>query len=167
MVSDGEITVNQDKISKILDLAPPRNVRQLRGFLGMTGYYRKYIPHYARVAAPLFQLVRQDEEFLWGDAQERAFNSLKDHLSSGPILALPNQEEPFIVAVDYSREGMGMVLSQIQAGSEKVIGYFSKSLTGAEARYGVTEGECATIVWALQKVRPYVIGQKFYIITDH
>ena len=75
-----------------------------------------------------------------------------------PILTLPNPVDPFIVAVDFSYSGMGMVFSQIQEGKERVIGYYSKTLTVAESRYSATEGECATILWGVGKVLPYVIG---------
>ena len=167
VVKEGHVTVNKKKVKKILDLEPPRTLRQLRGFLGMASYYRKYIKNYSRIAAPLIALTKQDQDYRWNSSCTRAFNDIKVLLSSEPILTLPNQKDPFILAVDFSYDGMGLVFSQIQQGQERVIGYYSKTLNAAEKKYGATEGECATVVWALQKVRQYVIGSRFYVYTNH
>ena len=92
---------------------------------------------------------------------------VKSLLAKEPILTLPNPTDPYLLAVDFSYDGMGLVFSQVQEGVERVVGYYSKTLNPAEKKYGATEGECATIVWAIGKVRQYVIGQKFYVMTDH
>ena len=111
VVKEGHITVNRKKIQKILDLNPPRTLRQLRGFLGMASYYWKYIKDYSRVAAPLIALTKQDKDYRWDGSCDRAFRDIKTLLSSEPILTLPNQRDPFILAVDFSYEGMGLVFS--------------------------------------------------------
>ena len=88
-------------------------------------------------------------EYVWDNDCERAFQSVKSILISRPVLALPNLRDPYILSVDFSYDGMGLILSQIQAGNEKVIGYYSKTLSEQEKKYSATEGECATILWAI------------------
>ena len=105
--------VNREKVLKILGLDPPRTVRQLRGLLGMASYYRKYIKNYSRIAAPLIALTKQDSDFVWTDKHQRAFDTIKELLASEPVLTLPNGKDPFILAVDFSYEGMGLVFSQL------------------------------------------------------
>ena len=90
VVKEGHITVNQKKIQKILDLNPPWTLRQLRGFLGMASYYRKYIKDYSKVATPLIALTKQDKDYRWDGSCDRAFRDIKTLLSSEPILTLPN-----------------------------------------------------------------------------
>ena len=166
-LKEGELTVDQSKLEKILSLKPPKTLRQLRGLLGMTSYYRKYIEGYSRIMAPLIKLLKKDSLIDWNENCDEAFKKIKSILTSAPILALPNSKNPFVLAIDFSYDGMGMVLSQIQEGKEKVIGYYSRSLSPGEKKYAATEGECAAIVWGVNKVRPFIMGNKFFIHTDH
>ena len=133
----------------------------------MALYYRKHMKKYSRIAAPLITLTKQDKDYRWDDACDRAFRDIKVLLSSEPVLTLPNQSDPFILAVDFSYDDMGLIFFQIQQGQERVIGYYSKTLSPAEKKYGAIEGECAIMVWTLQKVTSFVIGSRFYVYIDH
>ena len=103
--------------------------------------------------APIIKLLKSEGKLEWNDKCQEAFEEVKRILTSAPILTMPNTEDPYILAVDFSYEGMGLVLSQIQDGQERVIGYYSKSLSEAERKYAATEGECAAVLWAVNKVR--------------
>ena len=133
----------------------------------MASYYKKYIKNCSRIAAPLIALTKQDRDLIWTPPCDKAFEDIKVLLSSEPILTLPNQKDPYILAMDFSYDGMGLVFSQIQEGQERVVGCYSKTLNEAKKKYGAMEGECAIMVWALAKVRKYIIGQKFYVYIDH
>ena len=133
----------------------------------MASYYKKYIKDFARIIALLYELAKKDAEFIWSARHNYAFRRLKELLLQEPILALPNGYDPYILAIEFSYEGMGLVLSQVQEGRERVIGYYSKTLGKVEKSYGSMEGECATVIWALERIQSYVMGSRFYILTNH
>ena len=111
IVKEGAITINPEKIEKILNCNAPTNLRQLRGFLGMASYYRRYIKDFSRIVAPLVLMTKKDELYQWGPKHEKAFEAIKKLLAIDPILTLPNEIDPFILAVDFSYESMGLVFS--------------------------------------------------------
>ena len=97
-LKEGELTVDQSKLEKILSLKPPKTLRQLRGLLGMTSYYRKYIEGYSRIMAPLIKLLKKDSLIDWNENCDEAFEKIKFILTSAPILALPNSKDSFVLA---------------------------------------------------------------------
>lgn len=168
VVGNGTLMVDKDKVSAVTDFPAPTTVRQLRRFLGMAGWYRRFIGDYAAITAPLTNLLRKGRGFNWSSEADAAFVELKEKLSSAPILASPDYSKAFILQCDASKQGVGAVLSQVNAeGVEVPIAYFSKKLNKAQSNYSVTEQECLAVVLSLKKFRAYIEGQEFQVITDH
>ena len=111
IVKEGAITVNPEKIEKILNYNAPTNLRQLRGVLGMASYYKRHIKDFSQIIAPLVLMTKKDKLYHWGPKNGKAFEAIKKLLAIEPILTLPNEIDPFILAMDFSYEGMGLVFS--------------------------------------------------------
>ena len=159
-----------DKIQKVKDTPAPRNQTEVRAFLGLSGFYRRFIQNYAKIVQPLTCLLKDDrrDSFEWGAEQNAAFNKLKDMLTEYPILGYPRYGQEFILYTDASTYALGAVLAQNdETGVERVIAYASRTLRGAELNYGVTEKECLAVIWALQHFRTYLLGVPVKVITDH
>ena len=168
VVTASGIKPNPSKVEVVLNYPVPSNVKQLRHFLGMANYYRRFIPQYSKIAEPLHQLTRtSSQSFSWSSACQNAFHTLKQHLTSPPVLAYPCFSVPFIVATDASSEALGAVLSQVQNGKEVVIAYWSRQLTKAERNYSTIEREALAAVAAIKEFYPYLYGFPFTLITDH
>jgi len=134
------------KIDAVLRFPEPKTVTNIRSFLGLTRYYRKYIRGYSRMASPLFELTGKDVAFVWNQDCQRAFDALKRALVEAPILVRPDFKEPFCLDVDWSTKGVGTVLSQREGRFEKVIAYASKALTVAQRKFHPMEGECYALI---------------------
>lgn len=168
VVSSDGISVDSSKTAAINNLAPPKSIKEVQRFLGMTGYYRKFIKNYAEKAAALYKLLQKSEGWHWDIDQQKSFEMLKVELTSSPILRLPDFKQPFILQTDASGTALGAILSQQDSsGNEYACIYESRLLKGAEVHYGISELECLAIVWAVRKFRPYLYGTKFTIVTDH
>ena len=168
-ISKGEIGLHEDNVAKIRDAARPETKTQVRSFLGLTGYYRDFIPNYAAIAVPLTDLTKkgQPNKVMWGDSQEKAYMSLKKTLTSKPILKLPTMDKPFILRTDASDTGIGAVLLQEHDGKVFPVSYASKKLSDSERRYSVMERECLAIVWGIKRFMLYLYGKEFILQTDH
>lgn len=162
IVSKDRVCVDPGKVEAINKWPVPSNIKNLRGFRGLTGYYCKYVFGYAQLARPLTQLLRKDA-FIWTDEALTAFNALKQALSTTPTLALPNFHEQFEVRTDASGHGVGAVLSQ----KGQPIAYFSKQLSPTLQASSTYNRELCTVVLAVQKWRQYLLGNKFVLVTDH
>lgn len=146
----------------------PRNKKDVRSFLGLTSYYRKFIRNYANIAKPLHNITHHDSAFEWTSECQEAFEKLKGILISPPILAFPNFEKPFVLATDASGVGIGAVLKQKgDDGKERVVAYASRVLDDAERKYFPIERECLALKWACHVFRPYLFGTTFEVHTDH
>ncbi len=149
-------------------MKPPTNVKGIRRFLGMCGFYRKHVPNFAQIAAPLTNLTRNSVDFNWTDKCQQAFEDLKEKLVNAPILIRADITKPFVVTTDVNDTHVGGVLSQAQPdGSDRSIAYFSKRLKPAETRYSVTDKEALAVVLTCRNFQHYLWGTKFTIITDH
>ena len=161
------IKVDNAKIEVISKLPPPTNLKQLRSFLGHAGFYRRFIKDFSKVSRPLTSLLIKDNDFIFSQECLDAFNFLKKALTEAPILKPPSWEEPFEIMCDASNSSMGAVLGQKIDGKHAVIYYASKTLNEAQINYTTTEKELLAVVFALEKFRPYLLGSKVIIFTDH
>jgi hypothetical protein len=168
-ISADGVSVDPTKIQVIKDWPVPANVSQLRSFLGMAGYYRSYVPQYSRVVSDLTSLTGNSQEWVWHDAQQRAFDEAKRLLCSTPILIIPDQELPFVIRADASDFAVGAVLEQDQGRGPQPVAYLSKKLNSAQCNYTVYEKELFAIVTALSEWKHYVLGtpHRIEVITDH
>ncbi|GJX94969.1 putative reverse transcriptase domain-containing protein [Tanacetum coccineum] len=157
------IHVDPAKIESIKDWASPKTPTEIRQFLGLAGYYRRFIEGFSKIAKPMTKLTQKKVAFEWGDKQEAAFQTLKHKLCSAPILALPQGAENFIVYCDASHKGLGAVLMQ----NEKVIAYASRQLKIHEKNYTTHDLELGAVVFALKIWRHYLYGTKCTVFTDH
>jgi transposase InsO family protein len=155
-----------EKVSAIVNYPPPRNVREIRRFLGMTGWYQRFIKNYAELACPLTSLLRTNTRFHWSTEAGHSFDQLRNCLISAPILTTPNFSEKFTIQCDASDRAIGAVLTQGEGKDEKVVAFMSKKFTGPQRKYAATEKECLAVLVAVKKFRQYVEGSKFQVITD-
>ena len=169
IVGEGEISPNPEKLFNIQQAPIPQTKKQVRSFLGLAGFYSKFIPNYSTVAAPLTDLTKRGcpNKIVWGDAQERSFVILKKVLSSNPVLRLPDLSREFILQTDASEVGLGACLLQDFDGQKFPVAYASKKLTKSELNYFVIEKECLALVWAIRKFHVYLYGKDFILETDH
>ena len=145
----------------------PTTVQQVQQFLGLSSYYRKFIKNFAMIAKLLHQLTERDRPFSWTKDCTSAFAELKLRLTSTPILTYPDFQLPFILDTDASNTGVGAVLSQVQAGEEKVIAYASRCLTKGERKHSVTRKELLAVVTFVRHFRHYLLGKQFILRTNH
>ncbi|CAO1622711.1 unnamed protein product [Sympodiomycopsis kandeliae] len=167
-ISDIGITTAPHNTDAIRAFPRPTTVKEIQRFIGMAVYYRRFIQDFARICQPLYALTKKDNTFIWTDEHEKAFNTLKEKLSTEPVLAHPDFNKDFIVHTDASLDGLGAVLSQLDGdGREHPICYLSRQLTATEQNYSATELECLGAVWAIKKWHAYLDGCKFKLVTDH
>ena len=157
------VSVDPKKIEAVVNWKPPKNVSEVRSFLGLAGYYRKFVEGFSTIAAPLTKLTRKDVKYDWLDAYQQSFNELKGRLTSAPVLALPNGRDGFVVYSDASRQGLGCVLMQ----NNRVIAYASRQLKKHEENYPTHDLKLAAVVFALKIWRHYLYGVPCRIFTDH
>ena len=172
VVRPGKLEVAQRGKEAVQKSLPPRDISELRSFLGLCNVYRRFVPNFSRVATPLNKKMKKDMPTKWGDLTDdetKAFNELKTKLTSPPVLALPRLGHQYTVETDACATQVGCVLLQDQPGEKypKPIGYWSRTLTAAEKNYDTTQRECLAVVWAVLTLRPYLEGTRFTIRTDH
>ena len=163
VISSSGVEPDPEKVRAIKEYPRPSSVSELRRFLGMASYYRRFIAEFAEIAQPLHALTTNDISFQWSETCEKAFQNLLHCLSSTPVLVFPDFSQQFVVETDASNIGLGAVLMQ----GNNVIEYASRALTKTEQNYSATEKECLAMVWALQKFAMYLEGSHFKVITDH
>ena len=168
-IERGKLGPKQITLDKIQEAPRPETKTQVRSFLGLTGYYRDYIPNYSAITAPLSDLTRKGlpNKVEWGNAQNNAFTDLKKALVSPPLLRLPDIEKEFVLRTDASDVGIGCVLLQQHEGELFPVSYASRKLLSRERNYSVIERECLGLVWAVQKFHVYLYGREFVLQTDH
>ena len=170
-VSNGEIKVDPTKTEAVQNFPVPKSVRNVRSFLGLAAYYRRFVPNFADIAKPLTALTKTKNapRFAWNDKAEIAFKTIKKCLLEPPCLNCPDFSLPFVVQTDASDVGLGAVLAQYSAeGTERVVAYASRQLKTSEVKYAAIQKELLAIVWALKVYHFYLFGQKhFTVLTDH
>ena len=155
------------KCSIVTNYPQPQNVSELRTFLGLTSYFRKFIPNYSKQAKVLTRLLRKDVVFIWILEHQSAFHSLKSSLINPPALAFPDPNLPYKLITDASSYAIGAVLMQVKDGIDKSMYYWGRNLSVHEKNYSVTEKEALAVIAALKKFRGYLWDLSFKIETDH
>src|ERR1700729_1521302 len=167
LISEDGVKTDPEKTEAIQNWPIPKNKHEIRSFLGLCTYYRRFIKSFADIARPLHKLTENNNSYDWTEECEMAFEKLKAALCNPPVLSYPEPAQMFIVDTDASNSSIGGILSQIQNGQEKVIAYFSKVLSKPERNYCVTRKELLAIVKTLEHFHKYLYGQKFLLRTDH
>ena len=168
VVSAEGVSTDPDKVQQVQEWPPPINLKQVRAFLGLTSYYRKYIHGYADIARPMHDLTRKDEPFFWSEKCQQAFEELKEQLTSNSIMGYPQEDGgEYYLDTDASNCSIGATLSQQQEGRERVLAFGSRTLNAAEKNYCTTRRELLAIVHFVEHYRHYLLGRKFILRTDH
>ena len=167
VVSEEGVATDPEKVVVVINWPLPKNVKDVRSFLGLCTYYRRFVPAFADIARPLHKLTEKGKPFTWTKECDSSFHCLKEALASTPVLAYPESEDPFVLDTDASNVGIGAVLSQVHQGHERVIAYYSQALSKPERNYSTTRYELLAIVKAINHFHPYLYGRKFTIRTDH
>ena len=161
--------MSEEKAKAIVEAPRPETKKQVKSFLGMIGFYRKFVPNFAEIALPLTNLTKKGSpnRVPWDDIHQRSFESLKSYMVSSPILRLPELQKVFILRTDASNTGIGAVLLQESEGVAFPVAYASKKLLPRETRYSVIERECLALVWGIRKFQMCLYGKEFQVETDH
>ncbi|KAE9178650.1 hypothetical protein PF002_g28021 [Phytophthora fragariae] len=154
-------------VESVVNFPVPKDAAAIKSFVHMAGYYRRFAPNFAENAAPLTRLLHKGVEWSWGAPQQEAFECLKRVLTGRPLLAYPDFSKPFTLVTDASKVGLGVALTQDQGQGEQPVAYASKVNAKNVAQYGITDLECAAVIWAVKLFRPYLYDRKFRLVTDH
>ena len=163
IVTKEGVLVDPGKVQAVMEWSRPANAKEIRSFLGLAGYYRRFVKDFSKIAGVLTKLTRKGVKFAWDDRCEAAFCELKKRLTTAPVLTLPSGSDGFEVYTDASRSGLGCVLMQ----NGKVIAYASRQLKPHELNYPTHDLELAAVVFALKIWRHYLYGVTCKIFTDH
>lgn len=164
------LRTDPDKVSAILNYPRPSTFTELKRFIGLASWYRRFVENFAIVAAPLHELTkggRKGKHIRWTEEADRAFVELKTKLTTTPILCVPDYSKEFCVQCDASNNGIGAVLFQMVGDDEKPVAYTSRKLSERESRYATSERELLSVLHAVEQFRPYVEGSHFKIYTDN
>ncbi|GJY25110.1 putative reverse transcriptase domain-containing protein [Tanacetum coccineum] len=163
LIDSQGLYVDPAKIEAVKNWASPTTPTEIRQFLGLAGYYRRFIEGFSKIAKSLTELTQKNKKYIWGEDQESAFQLLKQKLCEAPILALPEGNDDFVVYCDASHQGLGAVLMQ----REKVIAYASQKLKPHKENYTTRDLELGAVMFALKIWRHYIYGTKCTVFTDH
>ncbi|KAL0341408.1 UNVERIFIED_CONTAM: Retrovirus-related Pol polyprotein from transposon.6 [Sesamum radiatum] len=166
-VSYRGIEVDKAKVDLIAKLPPPQSVKEVRGFLGHAGFYRRFIKDFSKIAKPLTNLLSKDAQFHFDDACLHAFRDLKEKLTTAPIVSAPAWDLPFEIMCDASNDTLGAVLGQRVEKRFHTIYYASRTMNDAQRNYATTEKELLAVIFAIEKFRPYLLLSKVIVFTDH
>ena len=167
IISAQGVEADPAKVEAVRQWPVPKNQTEVKSFVGLASYYRRFVKGFAEIARPLHQLTEKGRRFKWTDECQAAFEKLKASLMSAPILAYPDPHKTFILDTDASDAGIGAVLSQEEAGYERVIAYASRALTKQERKYATTKKELLSMVTFTKHFKHYLLGKEFVLRTDH
>ena len=163
LITKDGVKPNPKKISAVQNFKQPTNVTEVKSFLGLVGYYRKFIRNFSTISKPLTNLTKKETEWQWTDKCTQAFTTLRSALCKEPVLRYPDYAKEFVLTTDASNVGIGAVLSQ----EGHPCCYISSTLDKAQQNYTTTEKELLAIVWSIKRLRQYLLGRRFKIQTDH
>ena len=167
---NGQVRPKPSKLEAVDAFPTPKTKKQVRTFLGLSGYYRRFIQNYASLAPPLSDLTRKSlpKQVQWTDKCQEAFAKLKDCLCKAPVLNHPDFSRSFVLQTDASDHGIGAVLSQVDdADQEHPVVFYSRKFLAREERYATVEKECLAIKLGVQAFKTYLLGRKFVVQIDH
>lgn len=167
IISENGVQPDPKKLEAVKNFPVPKNQKNIKQFLGLAGYYRRFIEGFSNIAKPLTNLLKGGIEFKWNQKEQDSFNTLKNTLCQEPVLQYPDFSKPFIITTDASGTAIGAILSQGPIGKDRPISYASRVLNDAEKNYSTIEKELLAIVYAVKHFRPYLYGKKFVLVTDH
>jgi hypothetical protein len=167
IVSKDGIQPDPAKIGRLLAISTPTSATEIRSFIGLASYYRKFIPNLSGISKPLFDLTKKHVDFVWTSECDHAFNSIKQLLTTAPVLALPDFNRSFKIHCDASNYSIGAVISQQFDEGEKPIAYASRILNSSEINYSTSEKELLAIVWSSKHFKQYIYGRDIEFYTDH
>jgi hypothetical protein len=172
IISHQQVKMNPDSVQKIMAWQRPKSgingVKALRGFLGMTGWYRKFIKNFSHIAKPLFELTKKNQPWIWSDACETAFRTLRDAITQYPVLRAADPNKDYVLETDASDDALSAtILQHDDNGDLHPVAFASKTLNDAQRNYSVTDREALAIVWGLEHFNSYCEGHRYTAITDH
>ena len=167
VVSAAGIKVDERKMAVVREWERPRNLKEVRSYIGFCAYYKRYIKDFSSIARPLHALSKKNARFEWTTECQEAFEELRRKLTTAPVVSLPRDEGEYRLDTDASNWAIGAVLSQVQDGEEKVIAYGSRLYSKAETQYCTTRKELLAVVFFTKYYKQYLLGRKFLIRTDH
>lgn len=167
LITENGVKPDSNKIKTVAEYPIPKSPKDIKSFLGLAGYYRRFIKNFSTITQPLTKLLKKDAIFNWTSLQQDSFEKLKSLLCSEPLLQYPDFSKTFYLTTDASNFAIGSVLSQGEPPNDLPIAYASRTLNRAESNYSTTERELLSIVWSVKHFRPYLYGRKFVILTDH
>lgn len=167
-VKEGKVLPDSKNLKSIKDALPPNSKKKVRSFLGLTGFYRKFIPNYSKIALPLTNLTKDKVNFIWSEKEQEAFEMLKNYLISEPCLHLPDFARPFCIFTDASKYAIGCFLAQEDpiTGFPHPIAFASRKLNDAEISYATVEKECLSLVFSITHFKNYLYGAPFKVYSD-
>jgi hypothetical protein len=163
IISEGGIYVDPSKVKDVLSWKTPQNISDIRSFLGLAGYYRRFIEGFSKISKPMTKLLAKGNTFEWTPRRETSFQELKKRLTTAPVLTMPDMEKPFLIYCDASSQGLGCVLMQ----DGHVVAYASRQLRKHKDKYPTHDMELAVVVHALKIWRHYIIGKRCKVYLDH
>ena len=167
IISPSSVVIDPERTEKVLSFPPPKNVKQIARFVGMLNYFRKFIPDFAQLAAPLNKLRKKNVPFVWGDEQARCFDKLKMAITSPPVLSIPDFSKQFVLQTDACGTAVAAVLLQQHEDGRRPVAFASRSLTDQERKYSTYELEALAVLFGMEKFKFYLEHQEFRLETDN
>ena len=162
------VVPNKSLIEAVKNYGRPKNAKNVKQYLGLINFYRRFIPNLAKISVPLVNLTRKNQKFKWSSEEEKAFQQLKCCLLKSPVLIYPDLQKDFVIHADASDFAIGAVLGQLDDNNDmQAIAYMSRKLNDVESRYSTTDRELLSIVYAVKQFHPYIYGRKTKLYTDH
>jgi len=167
VISKDGVKLDPKNLEAVRQFPRPKTPKNIKQFLGLAGYYRRFIPSFPKLVKPLTNLLKNDTRFEWTSAQKESFEILKQKLCEELVLQYPDFSKPFILITDAYEIDVGGILSQLEINKDRSIAYVSQTLNDNEIKYDTYEKEALAVIYCVKHFRPYLYGRKFTLVTDH